>query len=455
MSTAHDIDTTHDPYSLVIERLRDFGSKPGSGQDHECPTHPDENASLGVTRGRGGRVLIHCQAGCPPETVLKALGLTWADISGNYRRGRRSKSSAPAKGVPVGGGIVDLGVDIDNATEPGERRLRVVKGNPPVRTRPTPERDGEIKAPVVKTTNWAYVDENNVRLFGVKRLDHEDGSKTITQTGVRDASGKYVKPKEARSVLYRLPELLAAIDAGLPIVLVEGEKCVDALRPLEAEGGFLATTMRQGAGKDKWLDSYTETLSGAARVTVWADRDAPGLRHAAHVRGELRDAGVPTVRVVVSATTNRKDDAVDHLAAGYSLEDVVELDDAALEALIVEYGAESKPDKIWPSPNAPFEVAHEFIDRRYRSDTGVQLLVRWRGDFYEWVRTNWKPIPSDSLRAQIYDSLRHAKFYGAEDVLPWNPTSSKVTQVLDALAGACYLAADDVQPPFWIDGPNG
>jgi AAA domain len=65
----------------VEATLREIGSKhrPDS-QDWQCPTHDDEHASLGVTEGKDGRVLIYCQAGCTPEHIVAALGLKMSDL---------------------------------------------------------------------------------------------------------------------------------------------------------------------------------------------------------------------------------------------------------------------------------------------------------------------------------------------------------------------------------------
>src|SRR4051812_45440319 len=41
----------------------------------KCPAHNDRSPSLRVTRGTGGKALVHCHAGCPVESVVAALGL--------------------------------------------------------------------------------------------------------------------------------------------------------------------------------------------------------------------------------------------------------------------------------------------------------------------------------------------------------------------------------------------
>lgn len=46
-----------------------------------CPSHPDKTPSLSI-RESGDRVLLHCFSGCAPQAILKALGLSWADVNG-------------------------------------------------------------------------------------------------------------------------------------------------------------------------------------------------------------------------------------------------------------------------------------------------------------------------------------------------------------------------------------
>ena len=45
-----------------------------------CPAHQDKTASLSIKDLPDGRVLLHCFAGCDPDSVLAAIGLTFADI---------------------------------------------------------------------------------------------------------------------------------------------------------------------------------------------------------------------------------------------------------------------------------------------------------------------------------------------------------------------------------------
>ncbi|BCO30638.1 hypothetical protein TspCOW1_07410 [Thiohalobacter sp. COW1] len=44
-----------------------------------CPAHDDKSPSLSI-RNTGDRVLVFCFAGCCPEDILTAVGLTWRDL---------------------------------------------------------------------------------------------------------------------------------------------------------------------------------------------------------------------------------------------------------------------------------------------------------------------------------------------------------------------------------------
>jgi hypothetical protein len=47
-----------------------------------CPAHGDRSPSLSVGAGRAGRILLRCNAGCPTESILSAVGLSWSNLRG-------------------------------------------------------------------------------------------------------------------------------------------------------------------------------------------------------------------------------------------------------------------------------------------------------------------------------------------------------------------------------------
>jgi hypothetical protein len=151
---------------------------------------------------------------------------------------------------------------------------------------------------------YQYVDEQAELLFEVVRFPGK-------QFRQRRPDGSW-GTDGVRRVLYRLPEVHEAIEAGRVIYLVEGEKDAEAI----FAAGAIATCNPMGAGK--WRDEYTGMLAGAAVVIV-ADRDQAGRAHAAAVR----DAVSSVARSVVVVEPAAGKDAYDHLAAGLTLGQLV------------------------------------------------------------------------------------------------------------------------------------
>ena len=118
-----------------------------------------------------------------------------------------------------------------------------------------------------------------------------------------------------RRVLYRLPEVLAALAADQWVLVVEGPKDADTLRAL----GKTATTNVGGAGK--WLPEYTDVLRGA-KVAIIADADEPGRRHALAVACEL---SAVARKVLVYEPAPPHKDVTDHLAADLELNALIPL----------------------------------------------------------------------------------------------------------------------------------
>lgn len=132
--------------------------------------------------------------------------------------------------------------------------------------REEPARVPQQPARIVKT--YEYVDEQGEKLFRVCRME----PKSFRQQ--RWEGGRWEWGLgDARRVLYRLPEVLAALARGEIVFIVEGEKDADRLW---AEG-FAATTMPGGAGK--WRPEYVDSLAGQShRIVIIGDDDPPDPR---------------------------------------------------------------------------------------------------------------------------------------------------------------------------------
>ena len=45
-----------------------------------CPAHDDRSPSLSIRETKDDQILLNCFAGCDPQSVLDALGLTFSDL---------------------------------------------------------------------------------------------------------------------------------------------------------------------------------------------------------------------------------------------------------------------------------------------------------------------------------------------------------------------------------------
>jgi len=253
-----------------------FKGKPrGNGWQARCPAHEDHNASLSVSEGLGGRTLLKCHAGCTFDQIVSAAGLSKSDLM------------------------------------------------PPI-----PEK---TKKRIVKT--YDYVSETWELAFQVCRYEPKDFRQRRKDP---DKAGAWTwNLKGVKRVLYRLPAVLKAKEAGETIFVVEGEKDVEALESL----GLVATCNSGGAGK--WDPHYTETLAGAD-IVILPDKDLAGRKHAALVQKEL--AGKATsVRVVELPDRDGKHvkDAADWIGHGGTASEL---------AGLVERAGEWTPPEEEPSP---------------------------------------------------------------------------------------------------------
>ena len=118
-------------------------------------------------------------------------------------------------------------------------------------------------------------------------------------------------PAPALRVLYQLPAINWAREAGATVYIVEGEKDADRLISM----GLIATTNVSGAGS--WLGHYAEQLSDIHCVVI-ADNDQVGRIHARHIVDSLK----PYAATISLTVPRHGKDVSDLLDAGYSLEEL-------------------------------------------------------------------------------------------------------------------------------------
>lgn len=241
------------PVDLVEQALAEHGCNPRRGAAR-CPAHPDTNPSLSYSEADNGNALIHCHAGCTPDSILTALGLTPTDLF-------------PPK---TGNGH-----------------------------QPTPDLRNLIRT---ITATYTYTTASGTPLYQVVRYH----PKAFRQRLPDGTWGIGDTPR----IAYNLPAVKAAIANRQPIWIVEGEKDVDLLTRL----GHTGTCNSGGAGQ--WNDLCTKALNGAQHVTIVADNDEPGRRHATNIAAAI--AG--TVHHLELRLPAAGKDLTDHIAAGLTLD---------------------------------------------------------------------------------------------------------------------------------------
>jgi len=156
------------------------------------------------------------------------------------------------------------------------------------------------------TAKWDYLSANGELIACVYRYDPAPGRKEFRPWDVRARMCRAPDPRP----LYNLPAV-AQIDA---VVLVEGEKCADAL----IRQGIVATTAMNGAKAPVDKTDWTP-LAGKA-VLIWPDRDAPGWDYAEAAARACVTAGCRSVAILVPPTDKaEKWDAADACTEGFDV----------------------------------------------------------------------------------------------------------------------------------------
>lgn len=204
----------------------------GSGYSARCPAHDDKTASLTVSQGEDGRILVCCQAGCSTEAVVREMGLSMRDLfpDGDKPRPERTRP----RNTP-----------------------REDRGNPVAQYDYT-DPQGNLLARKIRWERW------------------ENGKKKKTFTWSHPEGENWKSGRNGVAVLYRLPELAQADT----VFLCEGEKDVDNLvwvfREQSVPPSLTATCSPDGAGTgNKWKDEYTPYFKGKT-VYILEDNDQVG-----------------------------------------------------------------------------------------------------------------------------------------------------------------------------------
>ena len=134
------------------------------------------------------------------------------------------------------------------------------------------------------TAKWDYVGLNGELIACVYRYD--------------PPSGKEFRPWDVRARMWRAPDPrplynLPALMTARTVILVEGEKCADAL----IGAGIVATTAMNGAKAP--VDKTDWSALKNKDVLIWPDRDAPGWDYAESAARACAAVGCQSVAILV------------------------------------------------------------------------------------------------------------------------------------------------------------
>jgi len=237
------------------EILNKFTVKKSSSNKAQCvcPSHDDSKASLSVNYNPStGKTLVTCQARCDTKDVLSKVGLTVTDLFD-----KKIKETSIKK-------------EDSNIEKIYEYK----------------DIDGKVLFEKVRTKDKDFYQRRIID--GAIIWGLEEGNYTETFKGSNQFSKKNRETKKKyfplqKPILYNLPEVIAAVKNGKWVCIAEGEKDCDTLKTM----GFVATTGSSGAGKGKWLDTYSQYFKGAT-VFIFPDNDEAGIAYGKEIKKSLK-----------------------------------------------------------------------------------------------------------------------------------------------------------------------
>ena len=238
-----------------------------------CPKHGGDNFSARAEVGSGGKLLLVCHSqGCSAQGIAESVGLTVRDLFPEQSRAAR-KSIEKTR---IGGKDYTLHPTKKAAIQAAA--FSVSK---------EAEKSGFTFDSSADPDRVYDYSEAGKDLFSVLRWALPAG-KQIRQIRAVENGWIVAGPAGKNRPLYRASELPGASE---DVVIVEGEKVVDALR----EAGFIALTSSGGAGNARL--SNWKPLSGK-RCVVLPDCDRAGEKYAAEVLRLISAAGAASARVI-------------------------------------------------------------------------------------------------------------------------------------------------------------
>lgn len=283
---------------------------------------------------------------------------------------------------------------------------------------------------------WIYRRPDGSAYGAVARWDGAEGKqiRPIIWNGTTFVSGGF---GDNRPLLNS--EMAASLPMA-PILIVEGEKTLDAAAQYAPEGWVVVTWC---GGANAWDKSDWSLLKGHPCV-VWPDNDEPGLRAADGIRIELSRLKIKSAAVAMSPKFPAGWDLADPLPVGRP-ELMTQLMRATLKDVALLEVEEEKPP-------APEPSEHEDVDLRYRAlgyDHDVYYIMSHHKKQMDAYKTGMI-MSEKGLMDIVPDRGYWTLHYGDErGRVNWIDVGSKL--MLECTNAGRYNASKIRERGVWID----
>jgi len=291
------------------------------------------------------------------------------------------------------------------------------------RASPAPLRKAKREVPVddlgQATAKWDYLDAAGTLIAVVYRYDPPGRRKEFRPW---DANRRKMAPPNPRP-LYNQPGMVRT-DAAEAIVLVEGEKCAQALIGL----GVCATTAMHGANAPVDKTDWSPLIGKA--VLIWPDRDKPGWEYADRASQAILMVGAASCAILYPPADKPEGwDAFDAIAEGFdvrgflatgdrvpvSVQTDAPIDDALVEGI------------DWTTEDG---LATAFT-RRYGEDW--RYCAQW-GKWLVWTGIRWNPDQMLYIQHLSRNICRAASFKADTPRLRARLASSSTISAVERIA---------------------
>lgn len=291
------------------------------------------------------------------------------------------------------------------------------------------------------TAKWDYLDADGRLIAVVYRYDPPGQKKQFRPW---DAKRRKMTPPEPRP-LYNQPGMKNAQE----VVLVEGEKCAQAL----IDAGIVATTAMHGANAPVEKTDWSPLKDKA--VLIWPDRDKPGWEYAVQAAQAILSAGAKSCHILYPPDGAADGwDAADAIAEGF---DVAGFLAHGPRVQVHDVADPGEPvigvdESVWGTEDA---LALAFTRRYHRDWRYVAAWGRW----LVWDGRRWRNEDTLAATDLIRGVCRHAALQADSPRLAARLAASSTVSGVERLARTDRRHAATTEEwdadPWLLNTPGG